>query len=575
MKRFTARVDARGVTTIAGPKPIASDGLEILIRGYIANEEDIAAPAAEDKTEGETRIAACFARAYRRWGAELSRHVYGEYAVAVYDPAKRTCLLAHDALGIVPLYYQQRGPEIVLGTHLDDVVQHRGALELDEEYIADFLCHGDHFGERTPFSSIKQLRLETSVSCGPEGVRKHACGVFGSIETTRYSDIRDYADHLRALVTSGVRAALPQEGTVWCELSGGLDSSTVVCTAVGLRGAQNVKSISVVYPDSQANDESRWVDKVIEATGIESHRVNGDAAMPFSQLPDRFGDLPTHGYIHMARFRAYEALVVKNQVGLILTGHGGDAVLYGDGPGPFFLADLLCGGNFRTLAQGLRNWTNESPKRRPARYWLSQFAVRGAMRRATGQVVACDLMPAPWIHGEYRAAARLTGKRRKSWFGRGASVADACFLERLLRSANVVTTSENLAWLDVEYRCPLMYLPLVQFMRSIPWEMRTSPTWDRLLHREAMKGVLPDAVRLRRTKGGPTQAVFRGLASGAAWLRILCGKTLLEERGYVDGARWNEAVEMAKIGNCRNIKQFMAAATLEAWLRLYESGRGK
>jgi asparagine synthase (glutamine-hydrolysing) len=161
----------------------------------------------------------------------LNEYVFGEFAVAIYDAHAETLLLAQDCLGILPLYYRVQRSGISFSSCIDDLSQGLGQGDLDEEYIADYLCFGDHHGERTPFKCISQLTPGISIRFRRGVLRKYHGWAFDRIDPIRYTDERDYRDELQQLVTEGVKAALPSKGTALCEVSGGLDSSTVGCIA--------------------------------------------------------------------------------------------------------------------------------------------------------------------------------------------------------------------------------------------------------------------------------------------------------------------------------------------------------
>jgi hypothetical protein len=150
-------------------------------------------------------------------------------------------------------------------------------------------------------------------------------------------------------------------------------------------------------------------------------------------------------------------------------------------------------------------------------------------------------------------------------------VADSWFLERVLRSANVVSFWNLRASMRAEFRHPLLSVPLVEFMCAIPWDVKLSPSSDRVLQRAAFQHALPEAVARRVTKGGPDEAIYTGFEASAIWQRLLTNHARIVERGYVDRTRWTDAVGLATVGRCESIKHFKAAATLEIWLRQLEA----
>ncbi len=570
MRRFTSEAELGGLCRLRGDAPYRVGDLSIFFRGYIFNVDDFCRAAKEEPMNDETRYAQCFAKAYERWGESLSRYVFGEFAVAIYDSFKRILVLAHDTLGIVPMYYQEQSDRLLFASHIEGLLNRGCPRQLDEEYIADYLCYGDHYGTRTPFSAIKRLAIGTSVSYSAGKLREHDCWALRNSERIRYADTRDYADHCRTLIEAAVEATIPNRGTTWCELSGGLDSSTVLCVAAKTSKPTKLGSISYVYPESGRSDESVWIQAVNQHTGVRSHFVNADAVRAFSELPAYFCAQPSHAMINAALHRSCDQVFVENNVDVLLTGMGGDAVLFGDGPEPFFLADLLCQGHFISFTRVIKGWINRSAERRPARYWISRCAVTAIIRRLRNHLIQDHPPKIPWIETNYPGALKRNGKRRGTWVPHQTSVADSWFMERVLRSANVVSGWDFTSTMRPEVRHPLMYLPLVQFMRSIPWEVKLSPASDRPLHRAAFANILPALISQRQTKGGPDQAIYNGLEAGVEWLRVLTNQTKLSTRGYIDNGQWIRAVELARLGRCESIKHFKATATLEVWLQQLE-----
>lgn len=560
-----------GVLVNSYPQPYVVGDLSIFYRGYVANVAELSRGEDEGATD-PTRFAQCFANAFERWGCNLSGHVFGEYAVVIHKGSTRELVLAHDSLGIVPLYYHETDGGISFASHIKDLVQPASHQKLDEEYIADYLRYGDHYGKRTPYAEIKRLTAGSSISYSDGKLTSHECWGISFEKRIRYSDMRDYEEHLRCLVKEAVETALPETGKTWCELSGGLDSSTVLALALRSPHAQDVQSLSFVYPKSGTADESEWIDAVIEKYGVVSHRLNADAVRPFTQLPIDVCSQPYHAIMNVARYRLYEQTLADHDVDVVLTGMGGDAVFLGDGPEPFFMADLLLGGHFITLRQKLRLWCAESKPSRPSTYWLQRCALIPAFRRFRKQVIQDQPPKIPWLAKDYLSRLGLKEETRRTWSPGNVGAAEQWYLERVIRCSNIVSHWDYTASMRAEFRHPLMYLPLVQFIYSIPWEVKLSPHSDRVLQRAAFASILPEAITTRKTKARLDHAIYSGLEAGADWVRLLTDKPFISQRGYVDQHRWNEAVELATMGRCNSLKHFVAAATLEIWLRQLDVG---
>jgi asparagine synthase (glutamine-hydrolysing) len=568
MRCFLATLAHPGVPQSKLSAPLKIGELTIFLRGYVANAKELLPDRASAPPISDTaQYASCFAHAYARWGNDFARHVLGEYSVAIYDVSKRVLLLAHDALGIVPLYYRRDASGIAFASHLDLLVVRDGMQRIDEEYVADYLCYGDHYGERTPYLDVKRLELGIVIEYSARGLVRWKSWGLCVTSRIRYSDVRDYWDHLRTLVRASVEAAVPGDATTWCELSGGLDSSTVLGIVAQLGRKRGLRSISFVYPESRTADESDYIRAVVDKCGVTPAFLNADAARPFSALPRAFFAEPEHSYINLALHQTYNEILVENDVHFVLTGMGGDAVLFGDGPEPFFFGDLLLQGRMLALGRQAGRWADGSSEHRPARYWLERCAIKAMARRMRNRLIQDHPPRISWFAEHYVPGSERNGRPRKSWVPCQASVADSWFLERVLRSANVVSFWNLRASMRAEFRHPLLSVPLVEFMCAIPWEVKFSPSSDRVLQRVAFQDILPEMVARRETKGSPDQAIYTGFEASATWQRLLTDRAQIVERGYIDHTRWIDAVRLATVGRCESIKHFKAAATLEIWLR--------
>ena len=130
--------------------------------------------------------------------------------------------------------------------------------------------------------------------------------------------------------------------------------------------------------------------------------------------------------------------------------------------------------------------------------------------------------------------------------------------------------SQNQDPLGFELRHPFMHRPLVEFVLAVPWQQQLHPGADRLLQRRALAGILPEKVRRRRSKTIFDQPTFEGLRQGEAWTRILTDNPRIVQLGIVEGKKWTKAVSQARMGLTHHVQQFIAASTLEFWLRQVE-----
>jgi asparagine synthase (glutamine-hydrolysing) len=541
------------------PRSICADGLKIAFDGYIANREDLLAQFGSPSTLwcAETEIVAL---AFRRWGSAAASHVLGEYAFAVYDPRERSLLLAHDALGIIPLFFSISTAVVTFGSELSDVVAETGVGTLDEDYIADFFAGVAERGERTPYRHIRRLRAGHSAVISDGAVTDIESYDSGCAVPLRLSDAGAYEERLRELLIAAVARSLPAGGTVWSELSGGLDSSSVLSVASKCLHV-DVEAFSLVFGRSHSADESEWIDAVLETYPVPSHRLDADTVPPFAELPTEFFGEPCGAPLIRALRNARDRTFAAHGVDVVLSGSSGDALFFGDAPEPYFLADMLLS-HPPSMVRHLRMWQREWSQPRPLTYWLGRYVYGPYRRRLAGKSVVAAAGLAPWIDADYAAKMQLQQRsERRRVFGHDFARED--FWDKIQRGAALVSRVQRPLNARTVYRNPLLYIPLVEFMASVPSEQAFGPGRDRDLQRRALRGILPERTRQRRGKRSSTQSYFLGLErEDNAWNALL-RQSVIADRGYVDRKAWHRAIDRARVG--ASLSGFLQTCMLAAW----------
>ena len=566
---FAGRLDrAAGLDVDAGARPAAPvecEGCEVLVEGYVANRDELRLRFGAGR---QTRDAELIAHAFRAWGRGLHEHVLGEFAAVIADRRAGVALLTHDSLGLRPLFHVQRGDGLEFSTRLADLVDEAAVADLDEEYIADYVALGRYTNERTPYRPIKRLLPGRSLWWSG-GRLEHVRGwELAGVGESRCRDDAEYAEAFRALLTEAVRGALPARGVAWSDLSGGLDSSSVVSIAARL-GAPGLAAYSIVLPGFPEADEQRWMRAVVEHHELPWQRLDLETALPFARLPTGFLGEPTPAAVDGAQVRAKQELLGAHDVTTMLTGYGGDISLgqFG-GPVPPYLADPLFDGRPVTMLRGVRDWKAGARESRSYMYWFLRGVVQPAVDHVRGRsrVRGSQLPPQPWIEPDYLRRMGLEERSGRPFAPRGRHpgvqwAADA-FWCAALAMGGVPQVQRS-----YDVRSPLLYRPLVEFMYGIPWQQRMRPDCDRYLQRHALKGILPELVRNRTSKGTGSRVIIEGLRRSPDWFEYLTDEPLIAEHGIADADNWRLAVRQARVGQTNGDQFFEAGVAIEAWLK--------
>jgi asparagine synthase (glutamine-hydrolysing) len=561
--------------------PAATESLDcqVLVWGNLANRKDLAERLGVPNS-GPKSDTSLIAAAYRLWGEQLPSHVLGEFAVALYDRHTDRAFLTHDSLGLTSLYYSNadrvdgHADELTFATHLVDLLDGEVTARLDEEYLADFLARGSITTARTPFLAIRRLLPGCSLSWASGHVTESRHWSLADAPPVALRDDEEYESRFRTSLEAGVRGAIDGARVVWTHLSGGLDSSTVASIAARLE-APGLAAWSVYCPRFADVDERKWMREVVDRYRLPWHLVNIEETLPFSAPPADFLGEPSISVIHTALSRANDRLYAAHGVEVILSGHGGDGVL-GASPGPeaSHLADYLFAGNLVGALRGIYRWRRESTERRSYSYWLQHCLLRPALQHLRGQgISAAPRLPLqPWFQPEYQERMHLDQRRRQRYAARCQTpgrqqLADGLLVAALRNSLDAQRQRNHRVY------NPLLYRPLVEFMCAIPLEQNLRPKCDRYLQRRALKGILPESIRRRASKGVGTPTFVEGLSRSPEWVDYLTQDSRLAAYGIADAGLWRLAVQQASVGQTNGDQFFHAGLAVEVWLRQLEEHR--
>jgi asparagine synthase (glutamine-hydrolysing) len=543
----------------------------VLWRGYLANRDDILREAEQRRVRlRDGSEAELLALAYRWWGEATASRLLGEYALAIYDEPNSSLFLTNDSFGLLPLFYSVSRPGLVFGSHLEDLVTEAGVGELDEDFIADYVASCFHPPDRTPYRAIRRLGFGHSAAWTGHELRVRRTWRPDRTASTAVAD-RDYEEQFLSLLNDAVTRAQRADGPVWSELSGGLDSSSVVC--VGARsGRRDFEAVSLVYDRYAQADESAWMRAVLAQYPLPWRVIDGDAVLPFAELPDRFCAEPGLPMIDWSYRRRYQALIDENGVAAVLTGQGGDLVFFGAGTEPYYLADLARGLKLGQLCSQLRGWQSADRRKRSMLHWAVNYVLQpifGALRRPARRA-GWRPDTSPWIDVGYARRMALDARGGRLLSSGYDTIDQSWCFDELIRLCGRVANLNQVPQ-RFEFRHPLLYRPLVEFMFALPPGQKFDPRGDRFLQRRALEGILPEALRQRREKTIFDQPFYEGLRNGKAWIGALTSAPRVVERGIVDRESWAEAVAQARLGRTHSLAQFQAIATLEIWLQQLET----
>ncbi|MFL5384715.1 MAG: asparagine synthetase B family protein [Longimicrobiaceae bacterium] len=507
--------------------------------------------------------------AYAARGAGCLDHILGDFALALWDGDRATLTAVRDPFGVKPLFLA-REDGILLLSNRAAALGREG--ELDEEWAADFLVGAMVPPGRTAWAGVQAVAPGEVVTWRAGALSRRRYWSAADFAPAEAADERAATETFRALLEEAVRVRTDGGVPVWSQLSGGVDSSSIVCVAQALaeagRGPGLAGTVTLVETLGDG-DERKYSDAVVRRWGLRNETVIDPWAWQDDGLPPPRTDEPRAHYPFWARDRAMADIVRRAGGRVLLSGQGPDHYLAGN---LGFVADLLAAGRVRTALGELVRFSvaaRQSFWTGLGRHGIDPFLpARLKLRRAR----AHEQLPA-WLEPGFvrrmEVARRLPLVRQLSAPRRGSRFAHqvAAELEGLSGFLERGEFEDG-----IEMRYPFLHRPLVEHSLRLPPALRIRPRAGKHVLREAMRGTLPEEVRTRRGKGGIDARLLWALHHERARLQELLRDPELARRGWVRADALRAAVEQARQGEVASLPFLLCSLALETWLAV-RSGR--
>jgi len=568
---------------------ISPSGAALSWDGRLDNRRDLIAKLYRSVSPNPTDVE-IVAAAYEKWGEGCLANLVGDWALSIWSPADRSLLLAKDPIGAKHLYYSFDNQQVAWSTLLDPLVLFAGkTFEICQEYVAGWFAFNAS-AYLTPYVGIHTVPPSSSVRLRPgkHGVN-HIVSKYWDFDPSkkiRYRTDVEFAQHFRALLAAAVRRRLRSDRPVLAELSGGLDSSSIVCTAdtVLARGEAECPRLDTIswYDDSYdhlepQSNELHWIAKVEEKRGRAGCHINlrelpRGKTIPCKVLGAEFDGhfaatpVPRVSDPNDQVFQRYVSHMKSQGHRVTLSGIGGGEFTGGFIPDPTVeLQNLLARARFFRLVHQLNAWS--AKMRKPRRPILAQ-AIRGFFSAAP--VEDGDMRSVPWLRSAFvrrnQAPLRCYIPSRVRFFGPLPSFQDNLARLEIMRRlvAGYCLTPELLR----EVRFPFLDRDLLEFLFAIPREQVVGLGRRRFVMRNALVGVIPDEVLNRRPKEFiPPEAAKDLRANEESRWPDLDQPILSSSIGMVDEAQLLAALEKGRRHEEVNTARLERSLLLESWLR--------
>jgi asparagine synthase (glutamine-hydrolysing) len=490
---------------------------------------------------------------FERWGPAGLARIVGEWSFAMWGPAPGELHLARDYMGVRPLYYYAGPYAVEWSADLAELVTRTGrAGRLDDRFAARFMSLSPG-PDVTPYDGIQAVPPGVCLSFASSGRRATRTTLWhAGADEIRYRDPRAYEEQLRALWRDAVLARLRSTEPVWAELSGGLDSSSIVCMAAlliaqGVAASPGLRLVSHATLRSPEGDERRFIAEVERQVGVRSEIVGVEDS--YQRVDPARGWLSPYA-LHGVGLETVER-VRAGGGRVVLSGRIGDAIMGCQPDNSSAVHDDLRRGRLVTAAANLHAWSR---------------ATRKPIVELAAALLIGDRQPAPDT-----AVALLTPRLRAMLDA--PRVEAPAGVRRSKRSlARMILGYSAGARLDIPdrapgvvYAYPFTHRPLVEFMLAIPGEQLSAPGVTRSLMRRAFESFVPPRVIRRISKGYYPPAVYRSARERVATIRVRDLEVV--ERGWIDPDRLQAAIDALTTGGGDSGGDVDSVLRLESWLQ--------
>ncbi len=567
------------------PRVSSSGDLAINADARIDNRDElIAALGIKERPTEEISDSELILDAYERWGERCPERLVGDFAFVIWDGPKQVLFAARDQIGIRPFYYHLSDRAFVFGSEIKALLcLPEVPRRLNETKLADLLVPMDEDNTITFYRDIQRLAPGHCLAVSRGETRLWSYWALDPSAELRLGSDEEYAEAFREVFTEAVRCRLRSSVPVGASLSGGLDSSSVVCVAQELLAANGngrVPTVSARWDDEPEVDEYSYMSAVVAQGGVDAHYVRCDRLSPLSDI-DRVLWYQDEPFTAPNMYALWAINGTARDLGLrvMLDGLDGDIVV---SHGLAHLAELARRGRWLALATAVRRLSrdfynyNATPGRLLWHRAIKPLAP-DPVRRIWRVLRRRNRLTWPFgifgVISEDFALRTGLAERLQASLEEGMKPSRSAREDqfRHLTSPRVPSAMEVVgratAAFSIEPRHPFFDKRLVEFCLSLPGDQKLHKGWTRSIMRRALADILPEAVSHRGGKGNLAPHYRRALLTHERERLEEVALNSQALNGYVDKAalreRYNDYISDQNLPNALLLWQM---AVLALWL---------
>lgn len=539
--------------------------------GRLDNRDELI-PELHREFDANPTDVAIVAAAFDHWETDCFKRIVGDWAASIWKPEQRELLFATDYMAVRHIFYYLKKERVLWSTDLSSLVLlSNDKFHIDDDYVAGYFAHSPD-AHLTPYLEIREVPPGQFVRVRNGRLSVERFWRFSPTSRIRYKTDGAYEEHFRHIFRQSVRRRLRSDSPILAELSGGLDSSSIVCMAddiLATEGAETPRLDTLSYYDKTepSGDDCIHFPTIEQKRGRVGIHIDGSqlGISPASLECTDFCPLP--GALGFGKELGTERADVVRGGGYraILSGIGGDEFMGGVPDPRAQLADLIVQFKFVKLATQLLAWS--LVKRQPWIQLLWQSAI-DVLPSSLGQHFAKEATIEPWIRKDFAKRSRLAirptdvDEHFGFWLPSRRS-----YLAGVLVMANNMAKLTAPAQAFEEARYPFLDQTLIEFFLSIPADQVLRAGERRTLMRRSLAGIVPPEILSRRTKQVGERTPTLILEKFWDELQSIYETSFSSSLGYIHEAQLLKTICDARAGKSVSIVRVLWTISLEYWLR--------
>ncbi|EKD33655.1 MAG: Glutamine-hydrolyzing asparagine synthase [uncultured bacterium] len=449
--------------------------------------------------------------AYKKWHYDCPGQLIGDYAFAIWDTRRKELFCARDHIGVRPLFYYSSDKVFIFASEINALLALPGVPNtINDRRVAEYIQLVVGNTTDTYYKNIFRLEPATIlvVHKGKHFTKKY--WEYNHDYTIKRKDNSEYAQEFKEIFFEAVRCRLRTISPIGCALSGGLDSSSVVCVTRKLVDiSTQLHTFSYNFPFLSADqlkkiDERQYQEAILARGDYIHHPIVGHDFAPLSELAvhmEIYGQpfFFPHLYLEMQSW----LIAQRNGIHVILNGLDGDLVV---SHGYEHLQQLILKGRFCKFYENIKDISRRHNVAEIR--LLSSFMFRPYFRDPLAQMynflkakIDSDATTNSIVTEEFSRSHKVRDRNEMKF----ASLRSAkrCHLQNL--TSPLLTDTLELfnifaARFRVEPRSPFCDRRVMEFCYALPSDQKLKNGWSRYVLREAMQGVIPQTVKERVDK---------------------------------------------------------------------------